>query len=144
MPSYIKYRFLEHMTDALLESYGKNLEEAFENAGLALMDTMIHLENVNGVSEYFFKVNGSDLENLLYNWLETILHKFFIEGNVYSSFKINIKVDNKMFKLTSKASGESLDYMKHKPKVEVKSPTYHLMKIKKRSSGFILRFLLDL
>ncbi|MGI0036609.1 MAG: archease, partial [Nitrososphaera sp.] len=36
----VGYRFLDHMTDALIEAYGSTLEEAFENAGKALSDTM--------------------------------------------------------------------------------------------------------
>jgi hypothetical protein len=35
------YRFLDHMTDAVIEAYGTTLEEAFENAAKALCDTMI-------------------------------------------------------------------------------------------------------
>jgi SHS2 domain-containing protein len=38
------YRFLDHMTDAIIEAYGSTLEEAFENAAKALCDTMIDLK----------------------------------------------------------------------------------------------------
>ena len=35
-----KFEFLEHIADAYIAAYGKDLAEAFENAALAMFETM--------------------------------------------------------------------------------------------------------
>jgi len=132
------------MGDEFIEAYGCNLEEAFESAGMALVDTMIDIEKVDEKIEESMKVDGWDLKNLLYNWLEELLIKVTSEGKVYSSF--NVKIDEKdgSYELEAIVKGEDLNVKKHKPKTEVKAVTYHQMDIKSDSGGVTLRFLLDL
>ncbi len=40
------YRHLEHMTDAFIEVTGQTLEEAFETAGMAVVDTIFDIKSV--------------------------------------------------------------------------------------------------
>ena len=139
-----QYRFLEHVTDALIESYGNSLEEAFENAALGLMDTILHLENVKGTSRYTFEVEGRDDKGLLYNWLETVLIRVSTDLIAYASFKVRIYKTKDGVKIWATALGETLDPTIHHPRTEVKSPTYHLMRIYKERDKVNIRFLLDL
>ncbi|MGH9909663.1 MAG: archease, partial [Nitrososphaerales archaeon] len=62
------YHFLDHMTDAYIEAYGSTMEEAFEFAAKAVVDTMISVGNVHAQKEEQVSVEGHDLESLLYNW----------------------------------------------------------------------------
>ncbi len=144
MPRKKNYAFLEHVVDAFIEAHGKNLEEAFESAGMALIDTMIHIEKVDEKTEENMKSSGWDLKNLLYNWLEDLLIKVTSEGKVYSSFKVKIRKKEGAYELEAVARGEDLDISKHKPKTEVKAVTYHMMDILQDQKAVILRFLLDL
>ena len=61
------FRFLEHTTDAEIEVYGRNLDESFENAGLATEETMVSLSSISSKEERTIKVAGEDLESLLYS-----------------------------------------------------------------------------
>jgi SHS2 domain-containing protein len=139
-----EYRFLEHTTDVLIEAYGENLDEVFSNAAKALVDTMIDIDKVNGGSSVEFELKGSDLENLLYNWLEEVLLKVEIDEMVFSSFDLKITESNGKYRLRGIGKGESLDLKKHKPKTEVKAPTYHRMHIRKEKGKFRAQFLLDI
>ena len=40
------YRNLEHMTDAFIEVSGQTLEEAFETAGIAVVDTILDVKSI--------------------------------------------------------------------------------------------------
>ncbi|MGQ9718665.1 MAG: archease [Nitrososphaerales archaeon] len=144
MPRRKGYTFLEHMVDALIEARGKNMEEAFENAGMALVDTMVHIEMVDKKMEERIKVDGWDMKSLLYNWLEDLLIRVTSEGRAYSSFKVKITKKDGTYELKAVARGEDLDIGKHEPKTEVKAVTYHMMDIKQDQKGVSLRFLLDL
>jgi len=137
------YRFLEHMTDAYIESYGTTMEEAFEFAAKALVDTMISVENVVAINEVSLSINGHDLESLLYNWLDLVMLKLLVDNLALSHFKVSISELNNTYELKAIARGEPMDLVKHKYKVEIKGITYHLMEIE--HNGMVkLRFLLDL
>ena len=138
-----KYVFLDHKTDALVESYGNDINEAFENATLAMMDLMIDLDTIDTVYEESISVIGEDYEKLLYNWLESILLKSCIDQILFKSFHVNISRNTSGFILNSTVCGEKLNYNKHKLKIEIKSPTYNEMKIILKPHSTI-RYLLDL
>jgi protein archease len=145
------FRYLDHMTDALIEAYGKTLDEAFENSAYGLVDTMFDLSNVSADLEVKIEANGYDLHSLLYDWLEKVMLIVLTDNVVLSYFNVKISHTNNMddsdaYFLRSKARGERLDLKKHSFKVEVKAVTYHEMQIKqdKEKNLFITRFLVDL
>lgn len=140
----LDYIFLEHTTDALIEAYGRTLEEAFNNAARGLVDTMIDIKTVEQNIEENFEVFGKDLESLLYNWLESVLIKVTTNNIVFISFNLKILQSKEGFRLNGKGIGEKLNLKKHKPKTEAKAATYHLMRIKEEKKKISLRFLIDL
>jgi len=139
------------MTDALIEAYGRTLDEAFENSAYGLVNTMFDLSNVSADLEVKIEANGYDLHSLLYDWLEKVMLIVLTDNFILSCFKVKISHANNMddsdaYFLRSKARGERLDLKKHSFKVEVKAVTYHEMQIKqdKEKNLFITRFLVDL
>lgn len=136
------YRNLEHMTDAFIEVSGETLEEAFQMAGIAVVDTILDIKSVEKKTEREIKVSGTDLHSLLYSWLEEIIILTITEGFASRSFNVKIaKADR--YLLTATLSGEPVDFDKHHFKLEIKAPTYHLMEIK-QEKHVVMRFLLDL
>ena len=138
----MSYKYLEHATDALIEVKAKTLEEAFVVAGKSVVDTIIDLNNIQEIEEKNIKVKGRNLLNLLYNWLEEIVTITITDGFAIRNFSVSIK-KNKECQILSKISGEKLDLKKHNFKVEIKSPTFHLMEIKE-DDEITMRYLLDL
>jgi len=138
----MSYKYLEHSTDAFIEVKAKNLEEAFSVAGKSVVETIIDLKNIQEIEEKNIYVKGRNLLNLLYNWLEEIVTITIAEGFAIRNFTVNIK-KNDGYEIVSKISGEKLDLKKHNFKVEVKSPTFHLMEIKENDE-ITMRYLLDL
>jgi len=136
------YRYLEHVTDAFVEVTAKTLEEAFENAGMAVVDTMLDLKSVDKKLEKKINVSGKDLSELLYNWLEAIIILTITEGFVARKFAVEL-TKKEDYNLKANVIGEELDFKKHQFKVEIKSPTFHLMEIK-QEKDVVMRFLLDL
>jgi SHS2 domain-containing protein len=138
----MSYKYLEHSTDAFIEVKAKNLEEAFSVAGKSVVETIIDLKNIQEIEEKNINVNGRNLLNLLYNWLEEIVTITITDGFAIKNFSVNIK-KNVGYEIISKISGEKLDLKKHNFKVEIKSPTFHLMEIKENDE-VTMRYLLDL
>lgn len=135
------YRYLDHMTDAVIEAYGGSLEEAFENAAMGLNDTMIDLKTVRPNREIKIAAEGHDLLSLLFDWLDKVMLLLVADGIVMSKFSVKIKNG---YSLEGLAKGERLDLDKHHYKVEIKAVTYHEMQITEEKGKVTVRFLLDL
>ena len=138
----MSYKYLEHSTDAFIEVRAKNLEEAFSVAGKSVVETIIDSNNIQEIEEKNIKVKGRNLLNLLYNWLEEIVTITIADGFAIRNFSVIIK-KNKEYQIISNISGEKLDIKKHNFKVEIKSPTFHLMEIEENDE-ITMRYLLDL
>lgn len=139
------FEFLEHTADVYIAAYGKNLEEAFENAALATFEAMTETKRVIPRIEETVEAEGYDEKALLYNWLETLLVKFETTENLYSKFKItSFQKTSKGYKLQAKIRGEKFNQEKHPQKVGVKAVTYHLMEIIKKSNKVTVKFILDI
>lgn len=145
MPIEKRYKFLEHTADAYIAVYGRDLEEAFENAALAMFDIMVVIEKVEPRVQDEVEVDGHDQYALLYNWLEELLIRFEIKNNLYSSFNVlKIKKTPMGFKLNAKIWGEPYDAEKHDQKVGVKAVTYHRMEILRKPTKVTIKIIFDI
>ena len=131
------------MTDAYIEVQGDTLEQAFEFAAKALVDTMVNVKTVAPTKEEQISVEGHDLESLLYNWLEAVMLKLIVDKKALSDFEVFISKHDDKYQLKATVKGEQFDVEKHQYKVEIKGVTYHMMKIEQNKT-VKMRFLLDL
>ena len=138
------FRYLDHVTDAIVEAYGSSLDEAFENSAKGLVNTMIDLEQITPDQEYEIVAKGYDVKSLLYDWLEKVMLRILIDNIVLADFKVKISESNGNYFLKGIGKGEVLDLQKHHYKVEIKAVTYHGMEIKQKENIVTTRFLLDL
>ena len=101
-----KYVFLEHTADVYISSFGKNVDEAFENAAAAMFEVMTDIKKIEPKIEDSVEVEGMDMYSLLYNWLEALLVNFETENRLYSKFKIISILRNRIPNCLSTPSGE--------------------------------------
>jgi len=140
-----KFEFLEHTADVYIAAHGKNMEEAFENAALAMFEVMTDTEKINPAQEDSVEVEAEDEYALLYSWLEALLVDFEVKNTVYSKFKITrLEETPDGFKIKASIWGEKFDPEKHPQKVGVKAVTYHRMEIIKEIDKVTLEFILDI
>ena len=140
-----KFEFLEHTADILIAAHGQTLEEAFENAALAMFEVMTDTTKISPNQEDSVEVEAEDEYALLYSWLEALLVKFEVNGMLFSKFKITSLEDRADgFKLEATVGGEKFKAEKHPQKVAVKAITYHRMEIIKEIDKVTLEFILDI
>ncbi len=138
----MSYRYLEHATDAFIEVKASTLEEAFVIASRSVVETILDMGSIEEKNTRQLQVAGKDLNYLLYNWLEEMIILTITDGFATKSIKIRIE-KNEGYKIFADLAGEDIDIKKHHFKVEIKSPTFHLMEIK-QNGGVLMRYLLDL
>ena len=136
------YRYLDHMTDAFIEVTGDTIDEAFENAGISVVDTIIDINSVENKEDRKIEICAGDLKGLLYSWLEEMIILTITDGFAGKMFNVKI-TKNDGYHLLANVRGEEINFEKHHFKMEIKSPTYHLMEIRDEKP-VLMRFLLDL
>ena len=143
------YEQLEHTGDVYIKAYGKSVVSLLENSGLALFDTMVNIDRVECCEERTISAEGFDLENLLYKWLEELLLLYYSENLVcsrivISKFEVAREGSDLFYRVYGSVCCERFNSQKHEPRVEVKSPTYSLMRILKTEDTWIAYFVLDI
>jgi len=140
-----KFEFLEHTADVYIRARGKTMEEAYENAALAMFEVMTDTDKIAQMQEETLEIEAEDQYALLYSWLEALLVKFETENMIYSKFQVtNWKETDENFKFKAKIWGEKFDPKKHPQRVGVKAVTYHRMVIIRERDQVLLEFILDI
>jgi SHS2 domain-containing protein len=142
--SNVDFHYIEHVSDAMAEAYGRTLSEVFANSAKALVNIVCDLSRIDPNKSVFIETEGLDQISLLYNWLEKVLLTLLVDNIALANFEITIERSRDQYELTSICRGETFSEQKHQYKVEVKAITYHEMKIFKRNDLFIVQFLADL
>ena len=138
----MSYKTLEHATDAIIEVTANSLKEAFEIAGISVIETILDSSKVDENSSRNLIVKGKDLKYLLYNWLEEMIILTITDG--FAGKKILLEITkNDEYQINAEIFGESIDLKKHEFKVEIKSPTFHEMEIEENNK-VRMKYLLDL
>ena len=138
----MSYKTLEHATDAIIEVTADNLEEAFQTAGISVIETILDSSKVDELDSRKLVVKGKDLKYLLYNWLEEMIILTITGGFAGKRITIDI-VKNENYEIHAEVFGEAIDLKKHQFKVEIKSPTFHEMEIEENDK-IVMKYLLDL
>ncbi|MEM5836564.1 MAG: archease [Candidatus Aenigmatarchaeota archaeon] len=125
-----KFKFIDITTaDVAFEAYGKDLNELFANSALAMFEVMINTKQIERKVERKVEVEGSDLESLMFNWLNELL--IFVDSENLAFSEFEVEVDEENFKLKAICRGEVMDRNRHETRTHVKACTYHKMEIKK-------------
>ncbi len=123
-----RFELIEHTADMGLRAYGRTLAEAFANAACGMFSIIAGLDAVKEVASRRVEVNETDLEGLLFEWLNSLLYYFDVEGLIFKRFDI---VEFSEGHLAADCWGEKYDASRHQLKLGVKSATYHMLEVDK-------------
>jgi SHS2 domain-containing protein len=138
------FRYIDHVSDVMVEAFGSSLSQAFEQSARALTNIMCDVSRVDPQKSITIEVSGFDKKSLLYNWLESVLLSLLVDNLALAEFNIKVRKSNGVFQLHGVCKGEQFLRDKHNYKVEVKAITYHEMKILRRRDKWTMRFIVDL
>jgi len=143
------FEYLDHTADVQLHAWDKDMKGALELLVISMFGYMTSLETVGIDTELSqhvgqnIKVEGHDLQSLIFNfldeWLFTFHSNYFIVKEIHVSI---LDLDN--FTITSTAKGEKIDLSKHSQGTEIKAITYSNMQIKKTSHRCDLWVIVDI
>ena len=135
-----RYKFIDELTsDVIFEAYGREKRDLLTNAAHALFDVICKQSEIKPEKELKIEVDGTNSEDLLFNWLQSLIAQVDIEEMFFSKFTIVELTDTK---LTAFIYGESIT--PKKGETVVKAVTYHQFKLEKTASGWMCRVSLDI
>jgi SHS2 domain-containing protein len=133
------YETFEHEADIGIRGFGRNVEEAFARAAVAMYSVMVSLERVAPRERRVLTVQAPDRELLLVEWLNGLLALSDIDRMVFSKFTVAIRGTE----LHGEAWGERLDRERHEARVEVKGATYHMLRVGTESGVVVAQCVVD-
>ncbi|MDD5539597.1 MAG: archease [Candidatus Marinimicrobia bacterium] len=135
------YTTFPHTADLGIEVYGADLPALFEHSASALFDLMINPRQIKEKEAVEFSVRADEPELLLREWLGELLYYSISRHFIFKSFRIK-KLTGRELQAT--ATGEAFDSQRYNLKREIKSVTYHELKIIHGDNGWQARFVLDI
>jgi len=135
------FEIIDHTADIGIIAYGKDVEELFSNAALALFSLITEPESIEEKSHLKLKVSSEDRDSLLVEWLNELIYFFDARHILFNRFDIESLTHNE---LKATCYGEDFDPLKHKIKRGVKAATYHMLKLDKNSDGYKAQIILDI
>ncbi|MHA1965324.1 MAG: archease [Candidatus Thorarchaeota archaeon] len=139
------FNYHDHTADITIECWAPDLIDAFEQAALATFEVILDTSTVKPKDATEITVTGTDLEELLVEWIGKLISLIDINGQFYSKFHVDhLEATLEGYSLEGRAMGEKIDHEKHDTRTEVKAMTYADMRIIQEPNRTTLWFTLDL
>ena len=135
------YRIIEHTADTGFKIRGETKEQLFETAGLAFFDIMWRIGHPNESQPEIIEVTGSDMKELLVNFLEEFLYLYDAKGLVCTQLKVETVTDTK---ICAKAWLQLFNDNEDSELLGVKAVTYHQLQIDKKDQKWFAQVFLDI
>lgn len=137
-----RFEIFEHTADIGIIAYGKTLKQAFTNSAYGMFSIVVYdLNQVQTSKTVDIEVYGNDLEEILVAFLSELLYNHTVGNLILKKFSIK-EIGNTFLK--AKAYGELYDPNRHEILHEIKTVTYHQLKIEKKEGYFRIQVIFDI
>ena len=133
------FEHFNHQADIGIKGIGDTIDEAFEQAAMAMMAVICNPKAILLEKEAKISCTAPDIEFLLVDFLNAIIYEMALRNMLFGKFEVTVK-DNC---LKAKAWGEKTDPKKHQTAVEVKGATYTELKVKQDGAKWTAQCVVD-
>jgi tRNA nucleotidyltransferase (CCA-adding enzyme) len=130
IPDMSGWEHVPHDADIGVRGFGQTLEQAFEQAALALTAVVTHAE-VRPQTSVQVSCEAPDPELLLVEWLNAIIYEMAVRTMLFGRFTVHIEGT----RLEGTLWGEPVDIERHAPACEPKGATYTALKVAQGADG---------
>ena len=140
-----KYRFLEDvaLADIAYEAYGKDLNELFENAAMAIFELSAEVKTIEAKQKFEINLKNEKIDRLLYDFLSEILFIKDAKYVVFNNVKVKIK-EGKEFELYAVLEGDSINSETQHLENDIKAVTMHMFEVKTHDNGWKATVVVDI
>jgi SHS2 domain-containing protein len=131
MAATAHWEHFPHQADVGVRGVGATLEQAFEQAALALTAVITDLTIVTPKEMLHISCMAPNAELLLADWLNSLIFEMVTRNMLFSRFEVHLEDS----RLTAQVWGEALEVARHHPAVEIKGATYTALKVAQQPDG---------
>jgi tRNA nucleotidyltransferase (CCA-adding enzyme) len=130
-PGHARWEHFAHAADIGVRGVGATLQEAFEQAALALTGVLVDPRLVRRLTTIDISCDAPDDELLLVDWLNALVYEMATRRMLFAGFEVHVENS----RLTARVHGEPVDRCRHQPAVEVKGATYTCLQVARTETG---------
>ena len=119
------WEHFEHDADIGIRGIAPTLDQAFEQAALAMTAVMTDPASVCAAKAVPINCDETDNELLFLDWINELVYEMAAQGLLFGRYQVAIENG----KLTATAFGEAVDNTKHQPAVEIKGATFTELRV---------------
>ena len=135
------FETFDHTADLGLRARAPDLNQLFGDAAQALVAAIVEEPAAIELRQRVqMRIEGTDREYLLFDWLKAILNRF--ESEQWLPARIDVQVGPAG--LEAELWGEPYDPVRHIPAHEVKAITYHGLKVEQTADGWLAEVIVDI
>ena len=127
----VRWEHFPHGADIGIRGFGGSLDEAFEQAALALTAVVADVPAIAQAESVEVRCHAPDSELLLMSWLNAIIYEMAVRRMLFSRFRV-VTSD---CSLTGTLSGEKVDPERHQLAVEAKGATVTALRVAQDEGG---------
>lgn len=133
------WEHFDHQADIGIRGWGRTMEQAFEQAALAMTAVIVDPATVRPAEDVEICCEAADRELLLVDWLSALLCEMAARRMLFSRFAVTVRGNV----LRGRASGERVDSVRHEPAVEVKGASYLDLRVAPEGDGWVAQCVVD-
>ena len=126
-----RWEHFEHKADIGIRGLAPTLEQAFEQAALAMTAVICDPTKILESDSVAIRCEAADSDFLLLDWINELIYIMAVKGLLFSRFQVTIDAGV----LTATAFGEPVDRQKHLPAVEIKGATLTELRVYQQADG---------
>lgn len=107
---------------------------------MGMMSLMVDTDSIRPTERIEIWAEGRDWKSLLVSWLGEILYRVEVEERVFKSFHVSTL---SRYAVSGWGRGEPLDPSRHRVKLEIKAPTYHMLELKEENGRWLAQIIFD-
>ncbi|WP_340123914.1 archease [Methylobacter svalbardensis] len=130
-PTTPHWEHFEHQADIGIRGIAPTLEQAFEQAAVAMTAVVTDPDLVTASKVVSIHCEAPDTELLFVNWINELVYQMSVHGLLFKRYQVSIKNDT----LSATAFGVAVDRQKHQPAVEIKGATFTELHVYQQADG---------
>jgi len=125
------WEHFEHDADIGIRGIAATLEQAFEQAAVAMTAVVVDPLRVSDSKAVDIQCEATDSELLLVSWINEFVYVMAVKGLLFNRYQVIINKG----KLSATAFGEAVNRQKHHPAVEIKGATFTGLDVYQQTNG---------
>ncbi len=135
------YEVFEHTADLGLRVRAADLNSLFADAGRGMFAVIAgDLEGISPRHTHKIDLEGTELDYLLFDWLNELLYAFESQRLLLVAFDVHVTETG----LAATVAGEPWEPGRHRLEHEVKAITYHALSVVRQGDGWLAEVILDI